>query len=407
MRNKIRLALYIITAFIATVITSSIISSYNREIQNYAQTQILKIHDVNETVGDWLQDINTVIFNGTGFDQERRIKEIVDTKIDSVVFVAVQPIIPGQFGGIGSGFFFKVDGDTAWIMTNYHVVANKIENPELYRASVSTISQSWEYETEIVGYDKVIDIAILKIVKKDNEDWQALEFVDYRDINEGDPVMVIGHGLSLPWTTTFGQVTFNGRSAMPYNIMLQIDAVVNQGNSGGPVIGIDGKVYGIAQSILSPGRNIPGWDGVAFAVHARQAVRSMEYIMSAEYQQTGYVPYADLMFPMNEFDFEDLKDIAHEDRYPVYVDYSIADPNKSWAGQIAGIQQGDVILEMNGIKITSVYQIMLACIYGNPGDTFDFKILRNNAAARDKVEMDVSVVLEEIDHELLITAINR
>lgn len=407
MRNKIRLFLYIFVAIVISAMFSVVIASYNREIQRYTQNQISKISSVNETIGNWLQNINTVIFNGTGFDQETKIREIVDTHLESVVLVAVQSVIPGQSGGIGSGFFFKVDDNTAWIMTNYHVVDAKIQNPDLYRASVSTISQAWDYDTEIVGYDKVIDIAILKITKKDNEDWKALEFTDYRNIAEGDPVVVIGHGLSLPWSSTFGQVTFNGRTAMPYNIMLQIDAVVNQGNSGGPVIGIDGKVYGIAQSILSPGRSIPGWDGVAFAVHVRQIIRSMEYIMSPEYQDTGYVPYADLVFPMNQFDFEDLKDISPDDRYPVYVDYTIADPNKTWAGKIAGIQQGDVLLEMNGNKVTSVYQIMLACIYGNPGDVLEFKILRNNAAAIEKVEMNITVALEELDHELLDAAINR
>ena len=259
----------------------------------------------------------------------------------------------------------------------------------------------WDYEAEIIGYDEVIDIAVIRINKRDNENWEALDFADPQDIAEGDPVVVIGHGMRLAWSSTFGHVSFNGRFAAPYNAMLQIDAVVNQGNSGGPVIGLNGEVYGVVGSILSPGRMVPGWDGVAFAVHPRQVTRSLDYIMSDEY--TDYVPYADLAFPMNEFGFEDLKDIAREDRYAVYVDYTnTRDPNRDdWAGMTAGLQQGDVLLEIDGQRIISMYQVILNIVYAMPGDTIEFKI------RRDDEEMTIPVVLQETDYDQLLQMLGR
>lgn len=383
-------------------LTSSIVSSYNREIQTFAQQQIQKIYNLNQPVGEFFQGVNDLVFNGDRYDQEARISDIIFDKYDSVVLISTQSMLSPQGNGIGTGFFFEVHDDYALIMTNHHVVASKVDNPEIVNLTVTTAVNMWDYTAEVVGYDEVVDIAIIRINKRDNENWEALEFADPKDINEGDPVVVIGHGMRLAWSSTFGHVSFNGRFAAPYNAMLQIDAVVNQGNSGGPVIGLNGKVYGVVGSILSPGRMIPGWDGVAFAVHPRQAVRSMEYILSDEYQSTGYVPYADLAFPMNEHDFETLRDVPRTERRPVYVDYdNTNDPEKDWAGLRAGLQQGDVLLEIEGNPVTSMYQVILKFVYAMPGDTVEFLIERAGE------EMNISVVLDETDYQALLDMLGR
>lgn len=381
-----------------SLLGSTIVNSYYREIQTHVHKWIGAMYSINEPLAEWMYTANAAIFNGAAFDQERKIKDVIHTKYRSVVLISTTSNTPNGSGGMGTGFFVKIDENSAWIMTNYHVVAPKIQSPDGFEVEIVTAVDRWTYQTELVGYDIIDDIAILKIYKQDEEEWEALEFADPKDISEGDPVVVIGHGLSLPWTSTSGQVAYDGRSAKPYNIMLQIDAVVNQGNSGGPVIGLNGKVYGVAESILSPGRAVPGWDGVAFAVHARQAVRSMNYIMSDKYAEKGYVPYADLLVPMNSFKLADLKDIAKKDRYFVYVDYTGADMSKDWAGNLAGLINGDVLLEMDGDKVHSTFQVMLKSIFGMPGEVVKFKILRNNPAAKDKVEMMVDVTLLEIDY---------
>ena len=98
---------------------------------------------------------------------------------------------------------------------------------------------------------------MIKIEKKENEEWHALEFHERVDeeVTEGDTVVVVGHGMSLPYTASSGMVNYVNRFGTGiYTLHMQIDAVINQGNSGGPVMTTDGKVAGIIVSILSPGR---------------------------------------------------------------------------------------------------------------------------------------------------------
>jgi len=292
-------------------------------------------------------------------------------------------------------------------MTNYHVVDAYVENPETMQITVNTAIDMWTYDVEeVVGYDIVADLAIVKILKKDNETWEALEFADYNDISEGDPVVVIGHGMSLPWNSTQGIVTYDGRFGQrPYSLMLQVDAIINQGNSGGPVIGEDVKVYGVAQSILSPGRAIPGWDGVGLAVGARQAVRSMDYILSNEYADKGYVPYVDMLFMTKNFKYEEIKETKRDDRYMSYVSHEVPELNapemiadvtrKLSAGEAAGIENGDIIMEINGKKIRSSFSIFIAAMYALPGDEAVVKVKRG------ETELEFTLIYQETDWKKL------
>jgi serine protease Do len=395
----LRPVFYLALAFIAVVLTSSIVTSYNREIQTFAQNKIAEITEINQTAGEFLGSINEFWFNGNLYDQEQRISNIIFDKYDSVVMISSQSQIAIQGGSLGSGFFYQVNEDSALILTNYHVVADAVLNPDLIDLNVITAIDMWDYDAEVVGYDAVIDIAIIKINKREDEQWEALEFADPDEIYEGDPVVVIGHGMSLPWSSTFGHVVFSERLAAPYNAMLQIDAVTNQGNSGGPVIGLNGKVYGIIESILSPGRMAAGWDGVAFAVHPRQAIRSIEYILNQEYD---YVPYSDLLFPMSQLTYEDLRDVERSERRPVYIDYSNAPFfDRPWSGELAGLEQGDILLEMDGEAVTGIYQVIIKTVFSSPGDLIEFKIRRG-----DQV-LIITVECIEIPPETLIQMVER
>ena len=273
---------------LATVMISVIVNAHYRSIQETIHEGISWVWKKNKPVGEAIYDVNAFLFNGDSFDHERRIKDYIYSSYPSVVMVNVfpkesamnNPLVQRK-AGRGTGFFVATDDTSATIMTNYHVIEGYLGAEAVLNLKVNTAMDMWTYEAEIIGYDIVADIALIKINKQDSEEWEALEFADYEDISEGDPVVVIGHGMSMPWNSTQGIVTYDGRFGQrPWSLMLQVDAVINQGNSGGPVIGEDAKVYGVAQSILSPGRGTPGWDGVGLAVGARQAKRSMDYILS-------------------------------------------------------------------------------------------------------------------------------
>ena len=403
---------------LATVMVSVIINAHYRSIQETIHEGISWVWKKNKPVGEAIYDVNAFLFNGAGFDHERRIKDYIYSSYPSVVMVNVFPKESAQSNplvqrkaGRGTGFFVATDDTSATIMTNYHVIEGYLGSEEVLNLKVNTAMDMCMYDAEIIGYDQVSDIAILKITKQDSEEWEALEFADYKDISEGDPVVVIGHGMSMPWNSTQGIVTYDGRFGQrPYSLMLQVDAVINQGNSGGPVIGEDAKVVGVAQSILSPARQIPGWDGVGLAVGVRQAKRSMDYILSDTYAEKGYVPYVDLLFNSKNFEIEDVVDIKRKDRHMSYfvnpepagvqAPEMEAPPVKLNAGQIAGMQEGDIILELNGESVYTAFKIFVETMYALPGDTVIIKVLRGEE------ELEFTLTYIETDFDELIKLVN-
>ena len=404
---------------LATVMASVMINTHYRSIQETIHEGISWVWKKNKPVGEAIYDVNAFLFNGAGFDHERRIKDYIYSSYPSVVMVNVFPKESAQSNplvqrkaGRGTGFFVATDDTSATIMTNYHVIEGYLGSEEVLNLKVNTAMDMWMYDAEIIGYDQVSDIAILKITKQDSEEWEALEFADYKDISEGDPVVVIGHGMSMPWNSTQGIVTYDGRFGQrPYSLMLQVDAVINQGNSGGPVIGEDAKVFGVAQSILSPARQIPGWDGVGLAVGVRQAKRSMDYILSDTYAEKGYVPYVDLLFNSKNFEIEDVVDIKRKDRHMSYfvnpepagvqAPEMEAPPVKLNAGQIAGMQEGDIILELNGESVYTAFKIFVETMYALPGDTVIIKVLRGEE------ELEFTLTYIETDFDELIKLVNN
>lgn len=410
MRNLKRVGILLL----ATVVINVVINAHYRNIQETIHDGIAWVWKKNKPIGEAIYDVNAFLFNGDAFDHERKIKDYIYSAFPSVVMMSVYPNkenemnqAAGRLSGRGTGFFIEVTDEHALVMTNYHVVDAYVENPETMQITVNTAIDMWTYDVEeVVGYDIVADLAIVKILKKDNETWEALEFADYNDISEGDPVVVIGHGMSLPWNSTQGIVTYDGRFGQrPYSLMLQVDAIINQGNSGGPVIGEDVKVYGVAQSILSPGRAIPGWDGVGLAVGARQAVRSMDYILSNEYADKGYVPYVDMLFMTKNFKYEEIKETKRDDRYMSYVSHEVPELNapemiadvtrKLSAGEAAGIENGDIIMEINGKKIRSSFSIFIAAMYALPGDEAVVKVKRG------ETELEFTLIYQETDWKKL------
>ena len=400
----------VVMLLLAAVVINVVINAHYRSIQETIHDGIAWVWKKNKPIAEAIYDVNAFVLNGDAFDHERKIKDFIYSGFPSVVMISVFPnkenernAAVGKMSGRGTGFFVEVTDEYALIMTNHHVIDAFEENPDTMKISINTAIDMWTYDCEVIGYDMVADIAILKIMKKDNEKWEALEFADYKDINEGDPVVVIGHGMSLPWNSTQGIVTYDGRFGQrPYSLMLQVDAVINQGNSGGPVIGEDVKVFGVAQSILSPNRKIPGWDGVGFAVG------SMEYILSDEYAEKGYVPYVDTAFMTKNFEFEDIKDIERKDRNMAYVHYEAptvsapsmkSEPRKMSAGELAGLQQDDIILEMDGKKIRSSFNLFMETLYALPGDTTVIKVKRGEE------ELEFTVTYTETDWPTLKTSI--
>lgn len=386
------------------VVLSFVVNSYVREIQTKIHEGIGWVwNDVNKDAGEFLYDANGILFNGKGFDSERDIKHTINEKFKSVVSIKLLPTEDSfvqNLGGQGTGFFIKVDDEFGYIATNFHVIERSVMLSKNIKMQVNTAVDWWDYDAEVIGMDPIADVAIIRIRKKDNEEWEPLEFVEdsSKEISEGDPVVVIGHGMSLPYTASSGHINYVNRFGTGiYTLHLQIDAVINQGNSGGPVITTDGKVAGIVVSILSPGRQIPGWDGVGLAVTSEISQRAINYIFEnhEEDNTIEWVPYAEMPYSFKTFTYDELKEngqleLDKKDRKMLYAHM---DDNEEGGAWDSGLRTGDIILELNGDEIRSPFQMIEAAILSMPGEEFVLKVRRGDE------ELEFTFLLPEKDEK--------
>ena len=406
MLKQVKKVLGNLTRLLIVVSIAVVITSYYRPIQEQIHKGIFYIHEKNNTIGEALYDLNGFLLNGKHFDTERSQKFVIYENYTRIVIVNVvdktQPE-NSAFSGRGTGFFVKVTDTEGYIITNHHVISKAIDNEDT-DIKVQTAEEYWTYDAEIVGWDQVADIGVIKITKQDNEDWKTLKFADRDDYNTGDPVVVIGHGMGMPWTTSQGHITHSQRYGLrPYSLMLQTDAVINQGNSGGPIINLEGNVVGVAQAIYSPGRRIPGWDGVGVAISAYQALRSYEYIMSPLYTSKQYVPYAEFPFSLGTFELEDVKDIPVNERHMAYINYPELEegeeaPEKT-VGELAGLLQGDIIVSINGERIENSFGVMRLTLQSFPDDIWDVTVQRGDEL------ISMKIALKEFNHKKIIKSI--
>ena len=383
-----------------------IVTAHYRPIQENIHKGIFYIYEKNKVLGEVLYDLNGVLLNGKHFDLQRSQKFAIYENYTRIVIInSVNKEQPtnSAFNGRGTGFFVEVNDKEAYIITNYHVISRAIKN-EGTNLEVLTAEDYWTYDGEVVGYDQVSDIGVIKITKQDNEEWKPLEFASKEDINTGDPVVVIGHGMGMPWTTTQGHITHSNRYGLrPYSLMIQTDAVINQGNSGGPIMNLEGNVVGVAQAIYSPGRAIPGWDGVGVAISANQAKRAYDYIMGPHYKSKGYVPYAEFPFSLATFEIDDVKDVPKDERHMSYINYPEVEEGKEppakTVGELAGLLQGDILIEINGERIENSFTVMKLTLEAFPGDVWNITVKRGDEL------ISLKIALNEYDHTKIVKSI--
>ena len=171
--------------------------------------------------------------------------------------------------GYGTGFFIRSDG---YIATNYHLLVDaEICSVTLYSGK--------EFPAKIVGYSEVHDLAILKI---DGDNYPVVAIGDSSKLREGDIAIAIGHpsGIDAPWSTTQGvvsaldrRITITKESYIAEASMIQTDAALNPGNSGGPLCNDRGEVIGIVT------RKLNDTEGISFAIPINGAMEILNAIL--------------------------------------------------------------------------------------------------------------------------------
>lgn len=313
---------------------------------------------------------------------DQKISSILQKEIHGVVIIRIDNVTNPQDGGIGTGWFVKSEGDDYYIVTNHHVVEKHFKTPESYKLIIHDLQKPWEYEAELVGVDPVIDIAVLKVKNIYDAPWRILSWADHDEVRQGDPVVTIGHGLSLPWSVSSGIVTALNRYQMRgYNLMIQTDAVINQGNSGGPMMDLDGNVVGVVSSLLDPAGE-GAFSGVGLTVAGWQAERSVNQII-----EFGNTVYPDIDFVTRMASFEEMEE-SQSTSYAI-VDEIETDTN----AYRSGMRKGDYILKVDDVDIISTFGIYRHVLKKNPYDTIKIVLLR------DGERVTIDLVIGKMDPE--------
>jgi S1-C subfamily serine protease len=274
--------------------------------------------------------------------------------------------------GSGTGFIISSDG---LILTNKHVINVAEEKTANYRIILNNGKQ---YYAVLIGKDPLNDLAVLKIYENN---LPVVELGDSDKISIGATVIGIGNSLGrYQNSATKGIVSGLGRSLVASDLVgnsekldnvIQTDAEINPGNSGGPLINLDGKVVGINVAIDEGGSAI----GFAIPVNdARQVVNSVKKFGAIKRPQLGvrYVMITPELFQDNKLSRETGALITRgENDEPAISAGSVAEK--------AGLQEGDVIFEINGIKIEGKNTLLSIVQRYKPGDKIGLKIQRGSS----------------------------
>ena len=273
-----------------------------------------------------------------------------------------------QFRGLGSGAI--INAEKGYVITNNHVIkdADKI---------TIKLEDGREFQAKLVGADPQSDVALVQIQSPKN--LTEIKFADSDKLRVGDFAVAIGNPFGLGQTVTSGIVSALGRSTGNiddgYQNYIQTDAAVNRGNSGGPLVNLNGELIGINTAIISPSG---GNAGIAFAIPSNMANNLVQQILEFGEVRRGMLGIkggelnADLA---QAFDIEAKKGAFVSEVMP------------GSAADKAGLKAGDVITAMNGQAISSFAEMRAKIATSGAGKQIELTYLRDGKSNTAKVTL--------------------
>ena len=272
-----------------------------------------------------------------------------------------------ESGALGSGFVVSEDG---YIVTNNHVVSNADE-------IFVKFSDGREYKTKLIGTSPEVDIAVLKI--ESNEKFKPLEFSDSDKVEIGQWSIAFGNPMGLNDSMTVGVVSASGRSSLGIEEIenfIQTDAAINQGNSGGPLIDINGKVIGVNTAILSTSG---GSVGLGFAIPSNLVSVVKDSIISTGKFEKPYIGVY-----LNNLDSEKIKALNIKSTNGVLIAKVI----ENGPAARAGMQANDVVVAVNGKSVNSAGAFIGELAAKKIGETVELSIIRNSQTLKIRVPLE-------------------
>lgn len=258
--------------------------------------------------------------------------------------------------GQGSGFIISKDG---YILTNNHVVDDA-------DTITVTMSDNKKFDAKLIGNDPQSDVALIKI--ENGNDLPVLPLGDSDALEVGEWVIAIGNPFGLNQTVTVGVVSAKGRSRVginEYENFIQTDAAINPGNSGGPMLNIDGEVVGINSALFS---RTGGYMGIGFAIPI-----NMVKAIKDQLQKNGQVVRGWLGVAIQDIDEKLAKSFGLDEARGILV----SEVQDGSPAEKAGIEQGDVLIKLNGVELKSVNDLRNRIALIIPNTETEITIIRD------------------------------
>ena len=270
--------------------------------------------------------------------------------------------------GTGSGFLWD---DQGHVVTNYHVVAEA-------KGAVVRLSDQRSFAAELVGTSPENDLAVLRIkIPKDRP--APLPLGDSRSLRVGQRVLAIGNPFGLDHTLTTGVISALDRSIDgkegAVRHLIQTDAAINPGNSGGALINSRGELVGINTGIFSQSG---GYQGIGFAVPSNLARRIVQDLIKYGQVRRGSIGFMEIA-PLTSRLAEELGAPSTEGVVIMRMERGNAPAYQ------AGIEPGDIILSVNGTKVTDASQLVKLIADAPIGGTVAVDVLREGRRRSFKV----------------------
>ena len=310
------------------------------------------------------------------------IADAVDKVYDAVV--VVNTYVNGEAYSSGTGFVYKTEDKTAYLLTNNHVIENA---DDVY----VTFTDGTIVEANIVGADVYSDVAVLSV----DEDYiiSIAEIGSSEDARLGDTVFAIGAPLdsAYSWSVTRGIVSgkdrlvqvelTSGNTKTPMIVnTIQTDAAINSGNSGGPLANSNGEVIGIT-SIKLASSSI---EGMGFAIPIETAIEYAEQLISGNEVERPYLGIY-MLDVTSAYYYREYYDIIREANVTSGVIVTDFEDNSPAAA--AGLEIGDIITKVDGHDISSSAYLRYYLYKHKVGEEMNLTIIRNGR------ERDISVML--------------
>jgi len=381
MKSTLKIIIVSLTCSIISIIFYSIFSNSISTEENENDQVFIDYSEsfINTSGINSIQYSSNVGSPDLTFAAKKSINAVVHVKNTSIVNESDSWALQFFYGdesrkrvGTGSGVIISPDG---YIITNHHVIENSSE-------VIVTTNDNKEYEAIIVGSDEVTDVAVLKI--DSNEKFEYILFGDSENSQIGEWVLAVGNPYNLNSTVTAGIISSKSRDLNEYDQInqsfIQTDAAVNVGNSGGALVNINGELIGINTAIQSM---TGGFVGYSFAIPSDIVRKIFEDILEYGDVQKGLLGVRGIALKSSY-----SRQLNLTDTEGFYID--IIEPG--FGADLAGLKRGDIIKEIDGIKINKFSDLSGHLSTKRPGDKVNVIYSRENQLNR------TTVTLKKVDN---------